>query len=84
MFKLALGIFIGYQIGSRLGDAGLDDVLGVAQQVLGGEKVAEMVRTGTAALADAVRTAGVMLTEEVPARLAERAERTQRHEAVAA
>jgi hypothetical protein len=83
VFKLALGMFIGYQIGSRLGEASLDDLLAVAQQVLAGEKVAELVRTGTAALADAVRTAGVMLTEEVPARLAERAERAQLTQAAA-
>ena len=84
MLKLLIGIFIGYQIGSRLGEASFEDVLAIAQQALTSEKAAELVRTGAAALGDAVRTAGVAITEEVPARLAERAERIQDERAHAA
>jgi hypothetical protein len=84
VIKLLIGIFIGYQIGSRLGEASFEDVMGIAQQALASEKVADLVRTGAAALGDAVRTAGVALTEEVPARLAERAERAQLERAPAA
>lgn len=84
MFKLLIGIFIGYQIGSRLSDASFEDALGIAQQTLASEKVADLVRTGTAALGDAIRMAGVAVTEEVPARLADRAERAQVERASAA
>jgi hypothetical protein len=72
MIKLALGVAIGFLLGAKLGEAGLEDVLQIAQQTLASEQVAHLVRTGTAALADAVRVLGVALTEEVPARLAER------------
>lgn len=74
MFKLALGIVIGYQIGSKLSDASMDDILSMAQAMLSSEKIGELVRTAAAAAGDGVRTLGTALTEEVPARLAERAE----------
>jgi hypothetical protein len=72
MIKLALGVAIGFLLGAKLGEAGLEDILQIAQQTLASEQVADLVRTGAAALGDAVRTLGVALTEEVPARLAER------------
>jgi hypothetical protein len=72
MIKLALGVAIGFLLGAKLGEAGLEDVLQIAQQTLASEQVADLVRTGAAALGDAIRMVGVALTEEVPARLAER------------
>ncbi|MFC0081679.1 hypothetical protein ACFFRE_05910 [Aciditerrimonas ferrireducens] len=72
MIKLALGVAIGFLLGAKLGEAGLEDVLQIAQQTLASDQVADLVRTGAAALGDAVRMLGVALTEEVPARLAER------------
>lgn len=74
MFKLALGIVIGYQIGTRLSGASLDDVLGIARQALANEKTADLLRAGAAAIGDGIRTLGAAVAEEVPARLAERAE----------
>jgi hypothetical protein len=84
VFKLLAGIVIGYQIGSRLGRVTFEDILGIAQQTLASERVADLVRAGTAALGDAVRTAGTAITEEVPARLAERAGRARPGQAPAA
>lgn len=72
MIKLALGIAIGFLLGAKLGENGLDDMLQLAEQTLASEQVADLVRTGAAALGDAIRTVGVALTEEVPARLADR------------
>jgi hypothetical protein len=72
VIKLALGVAIGFLLGAKLGEAGLEDVLQIAQQTLASDQVADLVRTGAAALGDAVRMLGVALTEEVPARLAER------------
>jgi hypothetical protein len=77
MIKLALGIAIGYQIGSKLSDASLEDILGITQAVLASEKTGELIRTAAAAAGDGVRMLGAALTEEVPALLAERAERAQ-------
>jgi hypothetical protein len=72
MIKLALGIAIGFLLGAKLGENGLDDMLQIAEQTLASEQVADLVRVGASALGDAIRTVGVALTEEAPARLADR------------
>jgi hypothetical protein len=75
MIKLAIGVAIGFVLGAKLGEAGLDDLLQIAQQTLASEQVGDLVRAGAAALGDAVRTVGVALTEEAPALIAERSAR---------
>lgn len=76
MIKLAIGVAIGFLLGTKLGESGLDDMLQIAEQTLSSEQIADLVRAGTGALGDAVRTFGIMLTEEAPARLADRAARS--------
>jgi hypothetical protein len=75
MIKLAIGAAIGFVLGAKLGEAGLEDLLQIAQQTLASEQVGDLIRAGAAALGDAVRTLGVALTEEAPAVLAERSAR---------
>lgn len=77
MIKLAIGFTIGYLVGTRLGEAGMDDVLAIVQQTLENEQIAELVRTGAAIAGEAVRTLGVIVTEEGSARLGERMARRQ-------
>ena len=77
MFKLALGVFIGYQLGAKFSGVSKEDILGMGQQVLASEKVSELIRAVTGAAGDGIRTLGTMLAEEVPARLAERSEREE-------
>jgi len=72
MIKLAIGITIGFLLGTKLGENGLDDMLQVAEQTLSSEQIGDLVRAGASALGDAVRMLGVALTEEAPARLADR------------
>lgn len=72
MIKLTIGLAVGFALGSKLGEGGLEDVLQIAQQTLADERVAGLIRAGAEALGDAIRTLGDVLTEEVPARLAER------------
>lgn len=73
MIKLAIGLAVGFTLGSRLGEGGMEDLLQVLEQSLGNEEVARLVRAGTVALGEAVKTLGVVLTEEAPIRLRERA-----------
>ncbi len=73
MFKIAIGLAVGFALGSKIKDENdLEDLLQIAQQTLANEQVAGLVRAGTAALGDAVKVLGTVLTEEVPARLADR------------
>lgn len=81
MIKLVLGIVIGYQLGARFSGANMDDILDIGQHVLASQKVNELIRTVAAAAGDGIRTLGTALAEEVPARLAERAERAELHAA---
>jgi hypothetical protein len=74
MIKLAIGLAVGFTLGSKLGDAGLEDVLQILEQTLNNEQIARLIRAGTAAIGEGVKTLGVMLTEEAPARLGERAQ----------
>jgi hypothetical protein len=77
MIKLAIGFAAGYLVGTRLGEAGLDDILAILQQTLENEQVAELVRTSAAIAGEAIRTLGVIVTEEGSARLSERMARRQ-------
>ncbi len=73
MIKLAVGVAIGFALGSKIRTQDdLEDLLQIAQQTLGNEQVAGLIRAGATALGDAIQVAGTVLTEEVPARLADR------------
>lgn len=73
MIKLAIGLAVGFTLGSKLGESGMEDMLQILEQSLGNEQVARLVRAGSVALGEAIKTLGVVLTEEAPLRLGERA-----------
>lgn len=70
MFRFATGVAVGMFLKAQLGDASVGDMLQLAQGMLADERIGELVRAGAAAAGDAVRTLGVALTEEGPARAA--------------
>lgn len=72
MIKLLIGMAVGFTLGSKLGEEGFEDMLQIVQQTLANEQIAGLIRAGAAAVGDGVRTLGVALTEEAPARLGER------------